>query len=122
MSSFPEYLNKAANEIDAAMYSGDVFADAAIREELDWYLARWRRGLNEWADRGRERAIADAFEEGVEAAARLIDKRLRGYVDEHGRVDPETGVTEFPGDGEEYTAELDEIAETIRGLAKGDDQ
>ncbi|AAL49619.1 unknown [Sinorhizobium phage PBC5] len=55
--------------------------------------------------------------EGVELAARFVEKRLNDYVQEHGSYDHSTGVTEFPGNGDEYVYELEEIVEGIRALA-----
>ena len=51
-----------------------------------------------------------------EAAARYIDKRLADYIKEHGTYDPTTGVTEFPGNGEEWTFEQEETAAAIRAI------
>lgn len=59
---------------------------------------------------------AGSARDGLEQAAKWVDRRLKDYVDEHGSYDPETGATEFPGNGDEYCAELDEIAEGIRAL------
>ncbi|MEP9376154.1 hypothetical protein ABLE91_05530 [Aquabacter sp. CN5-332] len=59
----------------------------------------------------------------AEAAARWVQKRLDDYVSEHGSYDPSTGMTEFPGTGEEYVGDLEEIIEGIRALplpAKGE--
>jgi hypothetical protein len=39
------YLNKAANEIDAAMFSGDAFLDETNRTVMREWLSRWERGL-----------------------------------------------------------------------------
>lgn len=55
--------------------------------------------------------------DGIETAAKWVDKRLADYQREHGSIDPETGAAEYPGDGEEYVGELVEIAEGIRALA-----
>lgn len=54
---------------------------------------------------------------GIELAARFVEKRLKDYVDEFGSTDPETGTVEFPGNGDEYVGELEEIIEGIRALA-----
>lgn len=54
---------------------------------------------------------------GVELAARFVEKRLNDYCSEHGVTDPDTGTVEYPGDGEEYVYELEEIIEGIRALA-----
>lgn len=58
-----------------------------------------------------------SFADGIEAAAKWVAKRRDDYVSEHGSYDPTTGVTEFPGTGEEYVGELDEIEEGMRALA-----
>jgi predicted phage gp36 major capsid-like protein len=39
------YLNRAANEIDASMFSGDAFYDETNRKALREWIARWERGL-----------------------------------------------------------------------------
>ena len=72
----------------------------------------------------RERAAPSAprdavsqFACGVDAAARLVEQRLADYDAEHGSTDSDTGAREYPGTGDEYVCELDEIAEAIRGLA-----
>lgn len=57
-----------------------------------------------------------AAEEMREACAKWIDTRRDDYISEHGSYDYSTGVTEFPGDGEEYVGELEEIAEAIRAI------
>lgn len=61
---------------------------------------------------GYERGLRD----GREDAARFVEQRLHDYVSEHGSTDPETGTVEYPGDGEEYVYELEEIVEGIRAL------
>ncbi|WP_430259842.1 hypothetical protein [Neorhizobium sp. IRS_2294] len=55
---------------------------------------------------------------GIELAARFVEKRLNDYVQEHGSTDPETGTVEFPGNGDEYVGELQEIIDGIRDLNK----
>ena len=57
------------------------------------------------AERVREAAIREA--------AKIVAKRRDEYVQEHGSYDPSTGVTEFPGYGEEMVLEWDDIEETI---------
>lgn len=61
---------------------------------------------------------ADAAEpeSGIELAARFVEKRLLDYDAEHGMTDPETGTREYPGDGDEYVSELQEIADGIRAI------
>ena len=60
------------------------------------------------------------FNAGLEAAAKAIAKRRDAYVAEHGSYDPSTGTTEFPGNGDEYVGELDEIEELILALRRPD--
>ena len=48
-----DYLEKATEEIDAAIFSGDDFTDPEERAELRRLMARWERGLQEF-DRGDE--------------------------------------------------------------------
>ena len=57
-----------------------------------------------------------SYNAGIEAAKKAVAKRRDDYVAEHGNYDPSTGVTEFPGNGDEYVGELDEIAELIGSL------
>ncbi|KAB2788159.1 hypothetical protein F9K97_03380 [Brucella anthropi] len=55
--------------------------------------------------------------QALEEAAKFIDKKVSDYVQEHGATDPETGAVEFPGWGDEYVSELEELAEDIRTLS-----
>ncbi|MBV7454338.1 hypothetical protein KW843_07635 [Acidovorax sp. sif1233] len=61
---------------------------------------------------------------GLEAAARWIDQRRDAFDAAFGQIDPDTGTVEF-GRGatanarEDYSNELAELAEGIRGLSKG---
>ena len=57
------------------------------------------------AERVREVAIREA--------AQIVAKRRDEYVREHGMTDPETGTVEFPGNGEEWVGEWEEIEEAI---------
>ena len=54
----------------------------------------------------------------IEAAAKWVENRMQGYIEEHGSYDHETGYTELPGSGDEYVEELENIAEGIRNLAR----
>ena len=54
---------------------------------------------------------------GLEQAAKFLDQRVHAYVHEHGMTDPSTGVVEFPGWGDEYVSELEDLAEAIRALS-----
>jgi hypothetical protein len=52
----------------------------------------------------------------AEDAARLIDQKFKDYVEEFGRMEPDTGHMNFPGNGDEYLETLEELAEEIRLL------
>jgi hypothetical protein len=54
--------------------------------------------------------------DGLRAAIQWVEKRRDDYVAEHGSYDPETGATEFPGNGDEYVGELEEIIEGLEAL------
>ena len=56
--------------------------------------------------------------DGLELAARWVEKRLAAYDDDHGSTDPETGTREYGrnGAGEEYVGELQEIIDGIRSI------
>ena len=56
------------------------------------------------------------IEEGIERAARYIEKQRDDYVQEFGNYDPSTGATEFSTAGEEYLSTLEELIEEIRAL------
>lgn len=59
-------------------------------------------------------------ENGLEIAAKFLEKRAQHYDEEHGSTDPETGTREYPGNGAEYYYELMEMADELRALlAKG---
>lgn len=59
---------------------------------------------------------AAAWLAGRGAAAKLNDQQIRDYVDEHGSTDPSTGMVEFPGDGEEWVGDREELCDAIRDL------
>lgn len=40
------WLDKAANEIDASMFSGDSFENEQNRKALRAWMERWQRGLD----------------------------------------------------------------------------
>lgn len=40
-----EYLKRAADEIDASIFSGDVLYCPKEREELKMYIGRWQRAI-----------------------------------------------------------------------------
>jgi len=58
-------------------------------------------------------AAAEAMRE---AAAAVLNTKAREYHSEFGSRDPETGVTEYPGNGDEWMQDWEETAEAIRAL------
>ena len=42
------YIEKACEEIDAAMFTGDAFIDGQHRKELTEYMVRWQKALKAW--------------------------------------------------------------------------
>lgn len=61
-------------------------------------------------------APANDWAEGVEAAAKVLDKKADAYAEDHGSYDPDTGATEFGRVGEDYYNTLRELADDIRKL------
>lgn len=59
----------------------------------------------------------EGIEEGIERAARYIEKQRDEYVQEYGMYDSTTGVTEFSNGGEEYLSTLEELIDGIWALA-----
>jgi len=58
--------------------------------------------------------IREAEERGMERAACLVEQRAADYDAEHGIYDYSTGVTEYPGTGDESMEEWESIAAAIR--------
>jgi hypothetical protein len=74
------------------------------------------RAIRPAATAALQRALREAGNEGLERAAKFVDKRAQTYHDEHGIYDYSTDVTEYPGTGSESMEEWEEIAEAIRAL------
>lgn len=55
---------------------------------------------------------------GINAAIAFVRKRCDDYIAEHGSYDPETGATEFPGNGDETVCEWEEIIEGLEQLRR----
>ncbi|HCI7550251.1 TPA: DUF550 domain-containing protein [Klebsiella pneumoniae] len=61
--------------------------------------------------------VVTFFRDGIEAAAKWIDKQREEYDSEHGWSDPDTGAFEFGNDAQRgYSSTLEELAEGIRAL------
>ena len=46
--AFPPYFKDSVDEIDAALFSGDLMVNEAARKEFTELLARWGRKMVEW--------------------------------------------------------------------------
>lgn len=62
------------------------------------------------------------IEDGIERAARYLEKQRDDYVQEFGNYDPSTGVTEFSTAGEEYLSTLEELIDGIRAISTTEGQ
>lgn len=61
--------------------------------------------------------VVTFYRDGIEAAAKWIDKQCEAYDSEHGWSDPDTGAFEFGNDAQRgYSSTLEELAEGIRAL------
>lgn len=61
--------------------------------------------------------VVTFYRDGIEAAAKWIDRQREAYDSEHGWSDPDTGSFEFGNDAQrEYSSTLEELAEGIRAL------
>ena len=61
--------------------------------------------------------VVTLYRDGIEAAAKWIDRQREAYDSEHGRHDLDTGSFEFGNDAQrEYSSTLEELAEGIRAL------
>ena len=61
--------------------------------------------------------VVTFYRNGIEAAAKWIDKQREAYDSEHGWSDPDTGAFEFGNDAQRgYSSTLEELAEGIRAL------
>jgi hypothetical protein len=45
-----DYIEKACEEIDAAMFSGDAFIEEDARKSLQDYIDRWTREMKRWEE------------------------------------------------------------------------
>lgn len=62
------------------------------------------------------RVAGDLTDIALKAAAKILRERIESYVEDHGILDLETGVTEFPGNGEDFVSVWEEIEEEILAL------
>ncbi|HHS9967635.1 TPA: hypothetical protein ACTW6G_002913 [Raoultella ornithinolytica] len=65
----------------------------------------------------QQETVVTFYRDGIEAAAKWIDKQREAYDSEHGWSDPDTGTFEFGNDAQrDYSSTLEELAEGIRAL------
>ena len=115
-----EWIKNSTAKISNAIGGGSelfIRHGDEFRLDVDFVCKR----IAEMRERHHEamhRAVrAERKADGIDLAARFVEKRLHDYVSEHGVTDPDTGTVEYPGNGEEYVYELEEIIEGIRALA-----
>jgi len=66
---------------------------------------------------GQFRVEAEAaLDIALKAAAKILRQRIENYIEDHGIFDMETGATEFPGNGEDFVSDWEEIEEEILAL------
>jgi len=100
----PKWLSIAASADMRDAYVG-------AREDL----AIWKKRALEAEAKLRANPVAASAVDAIQ----FIEKRRDDYVRDHGIYDPSTGVTEFPGNGDEYVGELEEIIDGLRAAAEG---
>ncbi|MCA7985203.1 hypothetical protein [Burkholderia vietnamiensis] len=148
-AAFERALSELVDKIAPGIDSGDLLSDARIAsEKLDRALPAVSRGTRDalMAVAARYRGnhsnkIADEIEallspaprtevagavpgwaQGVEAVAKMLDKKGADYVDEFGYVEHDTGALSF-GQGahadvkRDYHSSLVELAEEVRAMA-----
>lgn len=101
------YRQRNPDEVLQPLYASTVPADAG--EPRPSFLS---------ADDGEFNGNAqpEALDDGLTKAIAFVRKRLDDYVAEHGMYDPETGATEFPGNGDETVCEWEEIIDGLEAL------
>ena len=97
--SLPEQISSIIRELDAALDAEAAITPADAQAALD-------------------RRDAATREAALREAAKFIAKRRDGYIKDHGSYDYSTGVTEFPGNGEEAVQEWDELEDAILAMIK----
>lgn len=123
------FVNYGRTTLAALQAKQETAEDEVEKEQAEFYkrFAEIRRSIAQGARRSSHRfrfdkpsqpeAQAPQESVGLKRAIAFVRKRLDDYVAEHGSYDGETGVTEFPGNGDEYVCELEEIIEGLEALA-----
>ncbi|WP_225374458.1 DUF551 domain-containing protein [Klebsiella pneumoniae] len=96
---------------DAYLARGVVDGEAGSEDAGPGYIPVYREAGP------RPAPVVTFFRDGIEAAAKWIDKQREAYNSEHGWSDPDTGAFEFGNDAQRgYSSTLEELAEGIRAL------
>lgn len=96
---------------DAYLARGVVDGEAGSEDAGPGYIPVYREAGP------RPAPVVTFYRDGIEAAAKWVDKLRETYDSEHGWSDPDTGVFEFGNDAQrEYSSTLEELAEGIRAL------
>jgi hypothetical protein len=104
-----EYVGKLRSTLHAiANTLDDNELRGAAREAYDLAAPSSTEGTQEAPEEVRNQAL--------EEVAKLVEKKVYAYTDECGTYDHTTGVTEYPGNGEEWVGEMGELADEIRAL------
>jgi hypothetical protein len=65
---------------------------------------------------GRPIGQLSAFNAGVKAASDKVKSIVADYDEQHGSTDPDTGMREYPGNGEEWVGQMMELIEDFTGI------
>lgn len=101
---------------DALSYSHPNGLDGP-RDEITIRHEREFPELPADASAALDRRLREARAQGMREAARIIQTRADEYTIEHGAYDGDTGVTEYPGNGDEWVEEWAELSEAILARA-----
>lgn len=91
--SLPNHIDNACDEIDAALFTGDTFHDRKCIQELESYMARWQRGLENAkeivAELGLQGSVGECIFESVHHDSRDENFSDLASMNDHGVPWPE---------------------------------
>ncbi len=92
-----------------------MIAKLAVNKQREW--PEPKEGEPRLHIKEQPAPVVTFYRDGIEAAAKWIDKQREAYDSEHGWSDPDTGAFEFGNDAQRgYSSTLEELAEGIRAL------
>jgi len=94
-----------------------VFVDVETAAGVKVDVPYEKHGLNYRLGPLYQAPQPSAVQQGLELAARFLEKEARDYDDAHGYTEPDTGARVYPGDGDEYVNNLADFADQIRRIA-----